>query len=529
MFKTLIKSRFDAVLAAMLETGSKKKKTGKGAKIGLSILLLVLALIFGGSIGLMLWALGSAIEPISTGSPIIILGTIIASMFCLIGSIFTAKAQIFEPKDNELLLSMPIPSRYIFLSRMLVLLFINYLLEAIVFVPLTVAYGIVFGYTLLSFVSLILIAILVPPFVLTLSTIIAWIISEITSRIKHKTLISVILFTAFFVAYFLLLAMPAEESEEINLAPIENIVIFNWAGQAVSDARPLSLLYFALVALVPAFLTVLVLDKVFIKIITRRKTGAKIKYEEREQSVSSSFVALLKRELRRFFTSSTYIMNAGSGNILVAIISIMLAININPLLIEISATDPQSYELIGGLAPLFAALLISLISTGNYVSAPSISLEGKTLWLVESMPVSPREFYMAKIMSHIVICTPIPVISTIVTLIIMRASVLDIILAVLTVEATTVACAFFGMLMGTKFPKLEWQNENVAIKQGLSVFLAMIIPMVFYIIVLVGGIALGLISKYLGYLVSIIVSTVISLLLYIYFDNNSEKEFLKLR
>jgi ABC-2 type transport system permease protein len=62
-----------------------------------------------------------------------------AMMF--IGSIFAAKAQLYEAKDNELLLSMPIPPSAILASRMLTLLLINLAFDLMIAVPAGIAWA----------------------------------------------------------------------------------------------------------------------------------------------------------------------------------------------------------------------------------------------------------------------------------------------------------------------------------------------------------------------------------------------------
>ena len=51
------------------------------------------------------------------------------------GSVFTAQTQLYNARDNEMLLAMPIPSAAILGSRMIMLLLLNYFYEAIVAIP----------------------------------------------------------------------------------------------------------------------------------------------------------------------------------------------------------------------------------------------------------------------------------------------------------------------------------------------------------------------------------------------------------
>ena len=62
--------------------------------------------------------------------------------FCLmlLGSVFTAKAQLFEAKDNAQLLAMPIPPGQILFSRMASLILVNGFFQLTVAVPAAVCW-----------------------------------------------------------------------------------------------------------------------------------------------------------------------------------------------------------------------------------------------------------------------------------------------------------------------------------------------------------------------------------------------------
>lgn len=65
----------------------------------------------------------------------------------VIGSVFMAKSQLYEAKDNDLLLSMPIRPRAILASRMLTLGIVNFVYGLIVAAPAIIAWVIYSGTT----------------------------------------------------------------------------------------------------------------------------------------------------------------------------------------------------------------------------------------------------------------------------------------------------------------------------------------------------------------------------------------------
>ena len=74
----------------------------------------------------------------------------------IFGTVFTAKAQLFEAKDNELLLSLPVRPRDILASRMVSLLLWNLLFGVLVAVPALLAWTQAARLPALGFVSFIL-------------------------------------------------------------------------------------------------------------------------------------------------------------------------------------------------------------------------------------------------------------------------------------------------------------------------------------------------------------------------------------
>ena len=110
MIKILVKNRLSSVISAFLGRGAKngKNKTS-GARVALFIFLyLFLAACF--CFMSVYFALGFAQVFIPSGaSPIYFAMFIIVTFsFLFLFSIFETKSELFECRDNELLLSMPI-------------------------------------------------------------------------------------------------------------------------------------------------------------------------------------------------------------------------------------------------------------------------------------------------------------------------------------------------------------------------------------------------------------------------------------
>ena len=114
-----------------------------------------------------------------------------------------------------------------------------------------------------------------------------------------------------------------------------------------------------------------------------------------------------------------------------------------------------------------------MLTTMTDITAPSVSLEGKSIWLLQSLPVSPWRVLKAKIKLHLIL-TLIPMyILTVCVLSVCAPSFEYVILIPLTVTAFAVVMALSGLCLNLKSPNLGWKNETVPIKQSLSVTVAL--------------------------------------------------------
>ena len=201
MLKTLLRVRMAALLAAF--SGQNKRKTRtKGKAVGYAFLMLYCFCAFTFLFYTSFSQLAAAFFPLGLGWLYFAMFAIMAFALMFIGSVFTAKSQLFEAKDNELLLSMPVKPGMILLSRMAALLVMNFVFELVVALPVLVAwlrYGSVSGAGVLSFIVIVL---ALPLFSLAVSCLFAWLISLITSRMRNTTVVTMVLSVVFLLAYF---------------------------------------------------------------------------------------------------------------------------------------------------------------------------------------------------------------------------------------------------------------------------------------------------------------------------------------
>ena len=70
----------------------------------------------------------------------------------------------------------------------------------------------------------------------------------------------------------------------------------------------------------------------------------------------------------------------------------------------------EFFNLIPGLSllmPLLICAVLGFLVSSTCISTPSVSLEGKSIWILKSLPLAPRQILLAKLRFHNVLVVPI--------------------------------------------------------------------------------------------------------------------------
>ena len=228
------------------------------------------------------------------------------------------------------------------------------------------------------------------------------------------------------------------------------------------------------------------LSKSFLKIATSTAKSPKSVYNGKPIKQKTVFGALLKKEFKRFTSSANYMLNCAIGSVF------MIAAGIAAL---VKLSEVFNYEdlaaIMSGFAPSIAIAGVMLISSMNTITAPSISLEGKNLWIVKTLPLDARLMLKAKVFLHVIVTlVPAAFLSVCLSVSLKLTPVVAIISFAITVVFVFLS-AEFGLLLNLNHPNLKWSNETAVIKQSLPVFIAMFAGMIF-------SAAIGAASFFLG-------------------------------
>ena len=177
-------------------------------------------------------------------------------------------------------------------------------------------------------------------------------------------------------------------------------------------------------------------------------------------------------------------LNCGLGTLMLPIAGVLL------LVYQAKIRD---LELLLGaeFASLLLIAAVCLLASMNDMAAPSVSLEGKSLWLAQSLPVKPWQVLRAKLAVHLTL-TGVPAAVCYVLLAFAHPfSAAELLLGAVLIAGYVLLMASFGLFVGLKMPNLHWTNEITPIKQGGAVMLALFSGFAYVALIVVGYLLLG--------------------------------------
>lgn len=398
---------------------------------------------------------------------------LIAVFLGVFGSVFNTYSSLYGAKDNDFLLSLPVPTSRILLVRLFGVYTMGLMYELIVIIPTMLVWFLTAPFSLIGAVCIILIPLVLSVFVLVLSAVLGWVVALIAGKLKHKNIITVFISLAFIAAYYYfyskaysMLQALLVNAESIGDKMKSALYPLYQMGLA-TEGNFLSMLIFTAIIGVLFLIVYLVLSRSFLGLATANRGAAKTAYKEQKQKARSVGGALLQKELRRFLGSANYMLNCGLGIILMPIAAVMLVWKSGQINEFLSVDFLQKY------IPLLALGAICLLTTMNDITAPSVSLEGKNMWLVQSFPVSGKQVLAAKLKLHLLL-TLIPAIPLVIAVewLIKPSPVFAVLIPIITV-LFVVFMAALGLIINLKMPNLNWTSEIVPIKQSMGVLLAL--------------------------------------------------------
>ena len=528
MTKALLKKQIMEVFSWVYFDRKSGKSRSKGGIIGFAVLYLLIFVFLGAFFFQIAGTLCKPLSDAGLGWLYFALMGLIAVAMGVFGSVFSTYSSLYTAKDNDFLLSLPIPPGKILMARLLGVFLMGLMYELIIALPTMIVYFISVKQTVLSVVFNLLLPIILSFFVLTLSCILGFCVAAISSKVKSKNIVVVIFSLVFIAAYYYIYAKSYQIVQSILAAPekvgnsIKSILYPFYQMGLGAEGNVLPFLFFTLMVAAFFFVTYLVLSKSFLSIATSNKGAARKTYKENSVKAASVERALLLKELRRFLGCAVYMINCGLGIILMPIAAAAVLIKGS----DISAVLSLMFGENTGIIALLAAAAVCMLCTMNDITSPSVSLEGKNIWLVQSFPIPAKKVLHAKIKLHILLTVIPAVLLAACVIFVFKISLPYAVMILAFTIIFILLTALIGLVLNLKMPNLTWIDATVPVKQSLCVMVALFGG--WAIIFALGGIYL-LVMKFitpLVYMIAVsVLAAVISVLLLRWIDTKGAKIF----
>ena len=526
MTKLLLKKQLTEIFRSYFYDAKKNKARSKASVVGFIVLFVLLMVgLLGGMFTFVAMMLCDAMAAVGMGWLYFTLMGLVAIFMGAFGSVFNTYSSLYLAKDNDLLLSLPIPLRVIISSRLVTVYLMGLMYSAVVIVPAVIVYWVQVAHSAAAIVGGLLTVAIVSLIVLLLSCLLGWVVAKISLKLKHKSITTVLVsLLGIGLYYFIYFKAQTVISDLVANAVVYGVKIkgaayplYLFGRMAEGDWTAMALVSAAVVLLTA--LTWLLLSRSFLRLATSGGSTGKARYREKKARVRSLPAALLGKECRRFVSSPNYMLNCGMGVLMIPAAGVLLLVKGGEWMAPLKAMLP-------GAESTLAISVACLLASMNDMAAPSVSLEGKSLWVLRSLPVSAWEVLKAKLKMQLVFtgipmlvflacALPVLGLSPVLSLLTAAGSLLSVLLL-----------ALFGLTMGLKMPNLHWTSEITPVKQGGSVALALLGGWAYAL--LPGGAAMALgrnLHPAVIPAVFCLLTAVLCALLYVWLKNRGAKVF----
>lgn len=401
----------------------------------------------------------------------------------LVFAFYSANGHLFGFKDYDLLSSLPISKGVLMTSKLLSFYLLEFFYSIFLYYPALFIYGVTAEMGILYYVMGLINGLFMPLLPIVLSSLFSLVIALISKKFKYSNVISnflsLVMIGLVFVGVFTMQGVIGSDGSALYDMKLQMITFIPFVGltiQGVVEGNFLAYFLGIIIQVIPFGLFIMYFAKNCTRINSSMKVGYRTKnYQLKGVRGSSAMKALIMKEIRRYFSCASYVINTLIGPIMVVIATGYALIQREQLQSLMSSLPSEITQVLYLLVLVGISGLCMMSCTTN----SSISLEGKGLWIIKSAPVSTQMIFQAKIALNLLILVPFMSLSTLVVGIVLKFSIIEILLILLAVIFSSWLTAQFGLIMNLHYPRFDWDKEIYVVKQSIAVMISVFAAMGF--------------------------------------------------
>lgn len=462
-FKILLKNNLN-ILLGKLNKKSKRKSTLFGGLL-LVFGLIALTLIY----TLQAKSMFDGLAPLHVEKVCIFHALLTSLSVIVIIGIMRTTANT-KNSDTDFLMSLPIKKSEIILSKTLSKYIFDWFFVFLLFVPYMVLYLILIEFNINLLIFGLIYLFIAPLVSVGISYIFDFIVARLFNRIKFGNLLKTFFLLLIFISvlgFMLAKTFTYGTADQLNLnAYFADRPISNYFLNFLFYPNIQNVLVVLSCTILPFILGVILYTidygKTFASYSSKNKT---LKFENGKNTLKMFY----KKELYSYVSTPAYIINTIIGGVVILVVSIFVCtLGKNGLNNYLGVEIPNIL-----LSGIFALIFCCMLASAP-ISASSISLEGKNIWLLKSCPINEKTLFLSKILTHLTILEPFIIISSLLLTIFVKFSFVEFLIIISLPTMQNLILASGGLLMNLWFPMLDFDNETKVVKQSLSVLLTMV-------------------------------------------------------
>lgn len=435
----------------------------------------------------------------------IVMAIFISLLTILIFGIFQFIGYFYFSNDIKLLTPLPIKPRNYLLSKFLFIYLIELIVNLLLVFPFFVIYGIKLNVTIYQWLGIIISFLLMPIVPLVIVGFITVLLMSLTNITKNRDTLRIMGYTIILVLTFIFQItvyqnlIPSSPEEQFDLFerlaensqyfldkfalyyPISKLISLSISGSFVEVI--LSIIGFLIISFIIIYLFSQFLQRVFINSYLKELDSPLKKKKIREKQVEGSnntAFAIAKIDFKTIIKVPIFMFNTVALLIIVPVVLI-----ISTLFMQQSSAGEvnQIVDLIQKYRYLFwlgLTLALVILSTWIPIAPTSFSREGKTNWIMRTLPITAREHIFGRMIVPVITQTIFQLELVIMVWISLYSKgILDIeniyygLIACGLALILSMPLLLAGLYIDLSKPILDWDTPQRAIKQNMNVLIQM--------------------------------------------------------
>lgn len=489
----------------------------------------------------------------------IVMAIFISLLTILIFGIFQFIGYFYFSNDIKLLTPLPIKPRNYLLSKFLFIYLIELIVNLLLVFPFFVIYGIKLNVTIYQWLGIIISFLLMPIVPLVIVGFITVLLMSLTNITKNRDTLRIMGYTIILVLTFIFQItvyqnlIPSSPEEQFDLFerlaensqyfldkfalyyPISKLISLSISGSFVEVI--LSIIGFLIISFIIIYLFSQFLQRVFINSYLKELDSPLKKKKIREKQVEGSnntAFAIAKIDFNTIIKVPIFMFNTVALLIIVPVVLI-----ISTLFMQQSSAGEvdQIVDLIQKYRYLFwlgLTLALVILSTWIPIAPTSFSREGKTNWIMRTLPITAREHIFGRMIVPVITQTIFQLELVIMVWISLYSKgILDIeniyygLIACGLALILSMPLLLAGLYIDLSKPILDWDTPQRAIKQNMNVLIQMGIGVAYGTILFL---SYQYIFRYLPlvvvYLIYFGLGILVTIIVYRYMEKNFAKKLI---